>query len=79
MLAHMIRQRLERAGDTSPGAFNLAADIVELCKTEAETYLTCPGLATRIPDACLSPTVEALRSLASVADTIYPWPIVPGS
>lgn len=36
MLAKQIADRLKRAGDTSAGAFQLAADIVQCCAMEAE-------------------------------------------
>ena len=35
-LIKLLIERIQRSGDTSPGAFNLAADLVELINIEAE-------------------------------------------
>ena len=63
MLADDIRKRLERAGDTSPGALNLAADIVQICVAEAERWTHRADDAVRIPEMMASASY-ALRRLA---------------
>ena len=69
MLAEAIRKRLERAGDASPGAFNLAADIVQLCGIEASRWTYRADDAVRIPDMLF----EAVGELQELADRREPF------
>ena len=78
MLDDDILKRLEHAGDTSPGALNLAADIVRLCMLEAESWTKRADDAIRIPDMFLD-TIRGLRCKADCAACSQPRPTVPGS
>jgi len=62
-LEQQVTQRLEHAGDTSPGAFNLAADILELASIEAWQWTNCPEDAGRIPHM-IDDAVRQLRQIA---------------
>ena len=66
--AEQLIQRVERAGDLSPGAFHLAADLVDLCVIEAQGWTNRPDDAERIPDA-LYEGVMALRDRAEAEPT----------
>ncbi|HUT92316.1 MAG TPA: hypothetical protein VMY37_22670 [Thermoguttaceae bacterium] len=74
MLAQQIRKRLERADDTSVGAFNLAADIVELCAKAADDATKYTRVSHDRDDIknLLDTTVEELRNANARS-------IVPGS
>lgn len=61
MLADQIADRLKRAGDESAGAFQLAADIVQLCAMEAEGLSECVGDVYQIIAATLFDTVARLQ------------------
>jgi hypothetical protein len=63
-LADLIVQRLQHAEDVSPGALNLAADIVADCSLEANHWTTRADDALRIPDM-LAETAQNLRQRAA--------------
>ena len=67
-LAEQIQEHLERAGDTTPGAFNLAADIVDLCERETRGWTSRCDDAIRIPDM-LWEAVQDLRQCANREET----------
>lgn len=50
MLGKELLERLKRAGDVSPGALNLAADLVELCELEAIRWSRRADDAIRFPE-----------------------------
>ena len=58
-----LLERIERSRDTSPGAYNLAADLLDLAVIEAEGWTKRSDDAVRIPDR-LYDGVRALREAA---------------
>lgn len=64
-LGKMIAHRIVQSGDTSPGAYNLAADIVQMCVDESAGWTNRWDDAMRIPDVL----GEAERELREAART----------
>jgi len=62
MVQEIIR-RLEHYGYTSPGGFNLAADILELAAHESDNRTNRADDAMRIPDM-IGDTARMLREMA---------------
>jgi hypothetical protein len=63
-LALQIAKRIEMSGT---GNYHLAADIVDLCAAEADTWTNRSDDATRIPDV-LGDAVRELRELGNRPD-----------
>ena len=49
-LRQSINQRMEASGDTSPGQWNLVADILQIIAKEAQGWTNDADDAIRIPD-----------------------------
>jgi hypothetical protein len=58
-----LRKRIEASGDISPGAFNLAADLLALTANEAGRWTNRCDDAMRIPDMIYD-GVDYLRAKA---------------
>jgi hypothetical protein len=49
-VGNQLIERIQASGDESPGAFNLAADLVTILSHEASLWTNRADDATRIPD-----------------------------
>ena len=62
--AEQLEQRIEMSGDTSPGAWNLAADLLKLVVEEASRWTNRADDAVRIPDV-INEAARVLRARAA--------------
>jgi len=62
-----LRKRIEASGDSSPGAFNLAADLLAIAASEANHFTKRFDDASRIPDLIYD-GVNYLRAKAKIGE-----------
>lgn len=60
-IGQRLIERVEQAGDLSPGAFNLAADLLDIASTQAAGWTNRADDAVRIPDMLYDASIDLRR------------------
>ncbi len=63
-------QRIEASGDAGPGAFNLAADLIEIVAVESSRCLIGPGLVPTLVGNMMRLQADCAKGLQSKAASL---------